>query len=120
MSDIEKIIDIIITVRKKIKDDTDVVWAGYDSLTELQVEIDSNLKELQNGNLDKLDTFKNHFLPTATFQEVSLSNGWGDELIKLAEEYDKLYEKLKKNNSQHTTMAIHNKGFIAKLKNWFS
>ena len=73
MSDIEKIIDIIITVRKKIKDDTDVVWAGYDSLTELQVEIDSNLKELQNGNLDKLDTFKNHFLPTATFQEVSLS-----------------------------------------------
>lgn len=61
------------------------------------------MNELEAGNLDKLDTFKTHYLPTATFQEVSLSNGWVDEFLLLAEEYDKLYEKLKK-KSQHTTI----------------
>ena len=119
MKEFEQIIEIIKTVRQKITDNTDVIWAGYDSATELQEEIDRDLEELVNGNLEKLDSFKTHFLPTATFQEVSLSNGWGDELLLLAEEYDKLYEKLKK-KSQHTTMAIPNKGFIAKLKSWFS
>ena len=50
-----------------------------------KVENVQALEELINGNLEKLDSFKTHFLPTAKFQEVSLSNGWGDELIKLAD-----------------------------------
>lgn len=100
MTDLEKIISIIRTARDKITNDTDVTWAGYDSATELQADIDKDLNELTKGNLDKLDTFKCHFLPTATFQEVSLSNGWGEEYIRLANNYDKLYEKLKRLNSR--------------------
>lgn len=117
--ELQQLIGIVETVKSKITDDTDVVWAGYDNPDKLREDIENDLKALKSGDLDKLDTFKTHFLPTATFQEVSISNGWGDELLLLAEEYDKLYEKLKKKN-QHTTMAIPNKGFIAKLKSWFS
>lgn len=101
MTDLEKIIHIIKTVRDKITIDTDVVRAGYDSAADLQADLETNLDELTKGNLDKLDTFKHHFLPTATFQEVSLSNGWGNEYIKLADKYDRLYEKFKK--------KLHNK-----------
>ena len=119
MKNLERIIEIIEAVKSKITNESDVIWAGYEEPVELREEIERDLIELKEGNFDKLDTFKTHFLPTATFQEVSLSNGWGDEFIVLAEEYDKLYEKLKK-KSQHTTMAIPNKGFIAKLKDWFS
>ena len=95
MTDLEEIIGIIKTVRQKITDDTDVTWSSYDSVAGLQAEIDKDLIELINGNLDKLNTFKNHFGPTDTFQEIALSNGWGEEFIKLAESYDLLYEKIK-------------------------
>ena len=99
--EIQQLIRIINTVKSKITDDTDVVWAGYDNPDELREDIENDLKELKAGDLDKLDTFKAHFLPTATFQEVSLSNGWGDEFLLLAEKYDKLYEKTKKEKPAH-------------------
>lgn len=95
MANLETIIAIIQIVRDKITNDTDVTWAGYDSAAELQADIDKDLDELTKGNLEKLDTFRYHFLPTATFQEISLSNGWGDEYITLANNYDRLYENLK-------------------------
>ncbi|TAL59084.1 MAG: hypothetical protein EPN85_10025 [Bacteroidetes bacterium] len=95
MSDFQKIINIIKTVRNKIVNDTDVVWAGCNSATDLQVEIDNDLDKLEKGDLTILDKFKHRFLPTATFQEVSLSNGWGDEFIELANKFDELYEKIK-------------------------
>ncbi len=119
LGELQQIITIVETVKSKITDDTDVVWSGYDNPGELREEIENDLKALKSGDLDKLETFKTHFLPTATFQEVSLSNGWGHELLLLAEEYDKLYEKLKK-KSHYNSMAIPNKGVIARLKSWFS
>ncbi|MEX0813579.1 MAG: hypothetical protein WD048_15280 [Chitinophagales bacterium] len=96
MSELQPIIDIIQIVREKITDETDVIWAGYDNPTELQDEIDKELNELKSGNLEMLDKFKNRFLPTATFQEISLSNGWGDEFIKLSDRFDKLYKRVRK------------------------
>ena len=96
MSEIQSITDLIQTIRAKITDDTDVIWAGYNNPTELQAEIDKDLNELKNGNLDILVNFKDRFLPTATFQEVSISNGWGEEFLTLADRFDKLYESLRK------------------------
>ena len=36
------------------------------------------------------------FAPTSTYQEISLSNGWGNEFLKLADQFDKLYEKIRR------------------------
>lgn len=96
MNELQSLIDLIQTVREKITDETDVIWAGYDNPTDLQDEIDKELNELKKGNLEVLDNFKNRFLPTATFQEISLSNGWGDEFITLTDRFNKLYERVRK------------------------
>ena len=96
MSDVDHIINIIKIVRGKISGDTDVVWAGYNGVTQLQTDIDKDLEKLLNGDLNILDAFKQRFMPTATFQEISLSNGWEDEFIELADNFDKLYDSINK------------------------
>jgi len=35
------------------------------------------------------------FAPTGTFQEHSISNGWSNEYLALAEKFDKIYDALK-------------------------
>lgn len=93
---LQSIIEIVKIIRQKITDDTDIVWTSYSSIREFQEDIDNCLKSLENGNLDALDTLKLHFLPTATFQELSISNGWADEFLLLAERFDEAYAYIKR------------------------
>lgn len=126
MTELGDIIKVIRTARLKITDDTELVWSGYDSVAELQAEIDNDLKELMDGNLNKLDTFKTHFLPTSTFQEISLSNGWSEECIELALDFDKYYELIKNNVALNSTTANSNRtdfnkkkdGALSKIWSW--
>ncbi|MFW6224115.1 MAG: hypothetical protein ACOC4R_00505 [Bacteroidota bacterium] len=93
MNEIHRLINIIETIREKITDDADVVWSGYGSALELKEDIDRDLIELKQGNLDILDKFMDHFLPTAAFQEIAITNGWDSEFLDFAEEYEQLYKK---------------------------
>ena len=59
-----------------------------------------NIEKIKFCDFDTLDKLNMEFAPTSTFQEISLSNGWADEYIKLAEQFDKLYVNI---ISQKTT-----------------
>jgi hypothetical protein len=109
MTELEEIIKIIKTARLKITDDTELVWSGYDSVAGLQAAIDNDIKELIAGDLTKLDSFKFHFLPTSTFQEISLSNGWSEEYMELSLDFDKYYESIKNNVELNTADVIDNR-----------
>lgn len=87
---LSQIAEVVETVLGKIDDDTDLMWTHYDSPDELRQEIMEDLQALKAGAHDKLEVFRGHFLPTATFQELALSNGWPDEYLSLAKEFDKL------------------------------
>ncbi|AXY73643.1 hypothetical protein D3H65_06465 [Paraflavitalea soli] len=93
----QEVASIIVEVKEKITDDSDVVWAGYNSPIELRIEIDDHLALLRGGDYNALENIKVHFLPTCTFQEHSISNGWADEYITLSERFDSLYAKIKRN-----------------------
>ncbi len=95
MREIHRLISIIETIREKITDDADVVWSGYGSALELQEDIDRDLALLQKGRYEVLDKFMHHFMPTAAFQEIALSNGWAEEFLEYAEEYESLYYQFK-------------------------
>ena len=97
MKDLQEIIKIIKIVRNKITVETDVIWTKYESPIELQQEIDKALKELEDGNLEKLELLNSHFYPTSTFQEISISNGWSEEYIELSTKFDKLYKSITSN-----------------------
>ena len=95
MDNLRPLIEIIKIVRNKITDNTDIVWTKYNNTVELQMHIDKNLNLLENGDKQALEEFKHLFMPTSTFQEISISNGWGEEYLELAERFDEAYEKIK-------------------------
>ena len=92
---IQDAISILLKVKEKIKDNSDCVWTYYENSEQMKNEIDKYVHELTNGSLKLLDETYMHFLPTAAYQEHSMSNDWSPVYHKLASEFDKVYEALK-------------------------
>jgi hypothetical protein len=69
-------------------DDNDFSWSAWNDRDDALDEIDTLLSELRSGMLPSALTLKVLFAPTGPIQEVSLSSGWGDVFIELAERFD--------------------------------
>lgn len=93
---LQEICDILQTVKNKVTDDSDMIWTSYEPAQELRDEIDTLISQLSNKDTSNLETIYMHFLPTSTFQEHSLQNGWSGEYMMLAEKFDELYATIKK------------------------
>ena len=89
--------EILLAIKKKIVDTSDMAWTSYETAGELRDDIDKIIKELKEGNKKTIDEAYSHFLVTSTFQEHAIQNGWTDEYMRLAERFDKIYEELKAN-----------------------
>jgi hypothetical protein len=88
------ILHILERVQAKISDDSDVAWTRYDTPAALRAELTLYVEQLKAGNMACLEKLRIHFLPTGTFQEHGISNGWGDEYLRLAAIFDKAYASL--------------------------
>ena len=93
----EDIISILETVLAKVTDDTDVIWAGYRTPSEMRDMLTQYLMELRLGNLTSLWDINIRFAPTGTFQEHAIQNEWSEEYLRLSSRFDELYEILKAN-----------------------
>lgn len=94
--DFQKVRQILETIKGWTTDETDTVWAGYDNGKEFLVDLNADIEKIKFCDFETLDKLNMKFAPTSTYQEISLSNGWGNEFLKLAEQFDKLYEKIKR------------------------
>ena len=94
-----EILKIVKIIRGKINDDTDIVWTKYESAKILQAELDADIQKLEQGDLSVLPKLNLMFLPTSTFQEISIANDWEQEFISLSEIFDDHYKKLISNKS---------------------
>ena len=92
---INQIIEIIQSAIGHIKPSSNVFSAGFENVDSLLEVINEDLSELRQGKLDKLQSFYYHFLPTSTFQELSISNNWEKEYMILAHQFDQLYRQFK-------------------------
>lgn len=88
-------INILLRVKENNNDDSDFVWTSYDNVNEFYKDIDRYIIQLEKSDKEILDEIYNHFLPTATFQELAMANGWTIEYHKLAEKFDKIYYQMK-------------------------
>ena len=70
----------------------DFSWSSWLDQGQAVNEIDSILAEMEN---DSLPDCRVLFAPTGPIQEVSLSSGWGDEFLELADRFDEAYETAK-------------------------
>jgi hypothetical protein len=68
--------------------DNDFTWSSWRNRNDALNEIDTILAELRSGILPSALTLHVLFAPTGPIQEVSLSSGWGDAFIALAERFD--------------------------------
>lgn len=92
---IEILIDILKQVKERFADSSDMLWTSYETAKEVRDELDVYIEQLTTGDNNCLDNLSIHFLPTSTFQEHSLQNGWSNEYMKLSEKFDSIYAKIK-------------------------
>ena len=70
--------------------DNDFVWSRWENQADATLEVDRYLAALVRGEMPDLPYF---FGPTGSFQEVSLSSGWGDEFIELSTRFDQAWQE---------------------------
>ena len=92
---IDELIKIIGVIKNKVSDSSDVVWTRYESVKEFRDDLDNYIIRLKANDKSCLEEIYILFAPTGSLQEHSISNGWADEYINLADRFDKLYKDLK-------------------------
>ena len=74
--------------------DNDFAWSSWESVEDARKELEGMIARVNAGEIpDRLDVAV-LFGPTGPLQEVSLSSGWGDPFLKVAERFDEVERKL--------------------------
>ena len=66
----------------------DFSWSSWNDQDDAIDEIDAVLSALRSGELPNPSSLKVLFAPTGPAQELSLSSGWSNEFLALAEKFD--------------------------------
>jgi hypothetical protein len=89
LSNLEKLVSVMQETRTYLaRESNDFSWSSWIDQNHALAEIDSIIAALQRGSVPPMDIL---FAPTGPIQEVSLSSGWGDEFIDLAQRFDEAY-----------------------------
>ena len=70
--------------------DNDFCWSSWSSEQEAKQEMESLISIVKNGALPDRVKISFLFAPTGPLQEVSLSSGWAEAFLKVAEKYDEV------------------------------
>nr|WP_321989298.1 hypothetical protein [Desulfuromonas acetoxidans] len=70
--------------------DNDFSWSSWESFDAARSEMKDMISLLEQGCLPERVKVSVLFAPTGPLQEVSLSSGWAETFLKVAEKYDKI------------------------------
>jgi hypothetical protein len=68
--------------------DNDFAWSSWNDAAEAVSELTAHIATLDAGKLPPKLDLTVLFAPTGPIQEVSVSSGWGEEFLSLAERFD--------------------------------
>jgi hypothetical protein len=86
---VDHLIDVLVEARRLIAlPGNDFSWSSFLDQESALAEIDAHIASLRAGSTDTGGASL-LFLPTGPIQEVSLSSGWGDEFVALADRFDR-------------------------------
>jgi hypothetical protein len=91
----QKIIEVLDKILNTVDLETDVVFTRFNTPQELIIDITKDIEKLKSQDRETLDKLYTMFAPTGTYQELSISNGWGYEYLQLSQEFDLYFQKLK-------------------------
>lgn len=69
-------------------EDNDFSWSSWENQAAAVAEVRSLLSVVEAGELPDRINISVLFAPTGPIQEVSLSSGWADPFLKVAEQFD--------------------------------
>ena len=93
MERLQKLITVLREARAWLAlEGNDFSWSSWRDQNQAISEIDSIITKLENGSIPDMRVL---FAPTGPIQEVSLSSGWGNKFMELAERFDQEYEIVK-------------------------
>lgn len=83
---LDKILHIVTTFEQ------DVTWnTGWQTQADMITELREHATRLRTGDLSGVRELRFLFAPTGPLQEVSISSGWGEAFLVLAEQFDHAY-----------------------------
>lgn len=115
--DFQKVAGLLLQIRSCITEESDTVWAGFENVKAFFVELNKDIENIQACDFQTLKKIQIEFLPSSTYQELSLSNGWSEMYLQLATEFDAIYERLSEqkkiltNNSSNSKPSLWHKIF---------
>lgn len=68
--------------------DNDFAWSSWEDAEAAFREIDGLISRIESGTLPPRLDLTVLFAPTGPIQEVSVSSGWGQEFVRLADRFD--------------------------------
>ncbi|MDR3221245.1 MAG: hypothetical protein LBU46_04445 [Candidatus Accumulibacter sp.] len=74
--------------------DNDFSWSSWENAAEAQAEITSLLDLVRSGALPEKLEVSVLFAPTGPLQEVSLSSGWAEPFLRIAQRFDEIEDRL--------------------------
>lgn len=89
MQEIEDILKKLVVFLKQSEDS---IWSDLTVSEVLQI-LEKQLLSLEAKAKVKTRQLRYLFLPTAPLQEIALHNGWSDEYLEVAEQFDRWLEK---------------------------
>jgi hypothetical protein len=86
MSQLQGLIAVMRDTRRLLAlPENDFSWSSWEDQQAALTEIDEHIDALERGAVPNLSVL---FLPTGPVQEVSVSSGWAQEFVRLAERFD--------------------------------
>jgi hypothetical protein len=74
--------------------DNDFAWSYWEDADQAKAEINKLISFVKSGKLPERVEVAIVFAPTGPLQEISLSSGWAEPFLKVAEKYDQVEQLL--------------------------
>lgn len=90
----KKLIAVLREARELLsRPDNDFAWSSWKDAAAALLEVDGFISRIELGDMPDRSALELLFLPTGPIQEVSLSSGWGEQFLRLADRFDAAVER---------------------------
>jgi hypothetical protein len=87
---VDELIDVLLEARRLLaRPGNDFSWSSFLDQESALAELDAHIARVRAGRT-ATGGVATLFLPTGPLQEVSISSGWGDEFVALADRFDRV------------------------------
>ena len=88
------ILEVLKNIDLYITKTADVSWSAIENIADFKTELNKDIIAISNKDYTSLSRYDTYFLPTGDFQEIAMSNGWGEEYLELAKKFETAYSNL--------------------------